>query len=141
MSEELVFLIDVVKEASSLITPDFEVKAKGNNGDLVTNFDLKIEKLKEKYPDFDIVSEENNSDKGITENCFVIDPIDGTVNFANNLPIWAIQVAMIKNNDVVAAVIYAPRLNELYCADSRAAYFNNKKIHVNNMDIYIMDYM
>ena len=88
MSEEIVFLIEVVKEANSLITPDFEVKAKGNDGDLVTNFDLEIEnfiieKLKEKYPNFDIVSEEYNSNKGITKNCFVIDPIDGTVNFAN----------------------------------------------------------
>ena len=141
MSKDLLYLIEVVKEANNLITLDFEVKAKGNDGDLVTNFDLEIEnfiieKLKEKYPDFDIVSEEYNSDKGITENCFVIDPIDGTVNFANNIPIWAIQVAMIKNNDVVAAVIYAPRLNELYCADNSGAYLNNEKIKVNNLDTY-----
>ena len=141
MSEELIFLIDVVKDASNLITPKFEVKAKGNNGDLVTNFDLEIEnfiisKLKEKYPNFDIISEEYNSDKELTDNCFVIDPIDGTVNFANNIPIWAIQVAMIKNNDVVASVIYAPKLDELYCADNSGAYLNNEKIKVNNMNAY-----
>lgn len=141
MSKDLLYLIEVVKEASNLITLDFEVKSKGNDGDLVTNFDLEIEnfiieKLKEKYPNFDIVSEEYNSDKGLTKNCFVIDPIDGTINFANNIPIWAIQVAMIKNSNVVAAVIYVPRLNELYCADSTGAYLNNKKIHVNDMDTY-----
>ena len=141
MSDELLYLIDVVKKASTLITSDFEVKAKGNNGDLVTNFDLEIEnfiinKLKEKYPTFDIVSEEYNSDKGLKENCFVIDPIDGTINFANNIQIWAIQIAMIKNSETVAAVIYSPKLEELYCADSSGAYLNSKKIRVNKLDTY-----
>lgn len=141
MTNDLLYLIDVVKDSSKLITSDFIVKDKGNKGDLVTDLDLKVEnyiirKLKEKYPNFDIVSEEYNSDKGLTENCFVIDPIDGTINFASNIPIWAIQVAMIKNDDVVAAVIYSPKLDELYCADKSGAYLNNKKIHVNDMDIY-----
>ena len=124
-----------------MITPDFVVKAKGDKGDLVTNFDLEIEnfiinKLKEKYPSFDIVSEEYNSDKGLTKNCFVIDPIDGTINFANNIPIWAIQIAMIKNNEVIAALIYSPKLDELYCADESGAYLNNKKIKVNELNTY-----
>ena len=141
MSDELKFLIDIVISASKLINPNFEVKSKGNNGDLVTNLDLEIEnfivnKLKEKYYDYDIVSEEYNSDKGLTDNCFVIDPIDGTINFANNIPIWAIQVAMIKNKETVAAVIYAPTFDELYCADNTGAYLNNNKIHVNNLDTY-----
>ena len=141
MSNDLLYLIDVVKEASRLITADFEVKAKGDKGDLVTNFDLEIEdfiitKLKEKYPNFDVVSEEYNSENGLTENCFVIDPIDGTINFANNIPIWAIQVAMIKEKNVIAAVIYAPKLNELYCADKSGTYLNNKIIKVNKMDTY-----
>ena len=141
MSNDLLYLIDVVKEASRLITSDFEVKEKGDKGDLVTNFDLEIEdfiitKLKEKYPNFDIVSEEYNSENGLTENCFVIDPIDGTINFANNIPIWAIQVAMIKNNEVTAAVIYSPKLDELYCADNSGAYLNNNKIQVNKLDTY-----
>ena len=141
MSNDLLYLIDVVKEASRLITADFEVKAKGDKGDLVTNFDLEIEdfiitKLKEKYPNFDVVSEEYNSENGLTENCFVIDPIDGTINFANNIPIWAIQVAMIKNNEVTAAVIYSPKFDELYCADNSGAYLNNNKIQVNKLDTY-----
>lgn len=141
MSKDLKYLINVVKDAANLITPSFQVKSKGNNGDLVTNFDLEIEnfiiaKLKGKYPNFDIISEEYNSDRKLTDNCFVIDPIDGTINFANNIPIWAIQVAMIRNNEVTASVIYAPKINELYCADSFGAYLNNKKINVNNMDTY-----
>ena len=95
MTKELKFLIDTVKEASKLITEEFEVKAKDNKGDLVTNFDYEVEQfmineIKKAYPNFNIVSEEFNSNEGLTDNCFTIDPIDGTINFANNIPLWGI---------------------------------------------------
>lgn len=129
------FLIYIVKQAADLITPEFVIKAKDDAGDLVTNFDFEIEnfiitKIKEKYPDFDIVSEETNSHKELTKNCFVIDPIDGTINFAHNTPLWGIQVAAVKNFEPCTSVIYLPRLNELYCADKTGAYLNGKKISV-----------
>lgn len=132
------YLINVVKEASNLIKDEYEVEEKGNNGDLVTNLDLEVEqyiikRLKEKYKDFDIISEEYNFNSKLTDNCITIDPIDGTINFANNLPFWVIQVGLIKNKKTVAAVIYAPKLNELYYADETGAYLNNKKIHVNDL--------
>lgn len=140
MIKEVKFLSDIVKKASMLITDDFEVKAKDDNGDLVTNFDYEVEKyiideLKKEYPKFDIISEEFNTDGKLTENCFVIDPIDGTINFANKLPEWVIQVAMIKNSEIVAAVVYAPKLNELYIADKSGAYLNGKSIKVNNLPV------
>ena len=138
MTEELKFLTDIVKDASKLITDDFQVKAKGSEGDLVTNFDFEIEKfiiekIKKVYPDFAIVSEEFNSKNGLEKNCFTIDPIDGTVNFAHNIPLWGIQVACIKNGEPCAAVIYLVKLNELFCADETGAYLNGKKIKVNPM--------
>lgn len=140
MTKELEFLIKTVKSASTLITEEFEVKAKGDKGDLVTNFDYEIEEyiineIKKEYPSFDIVSEEFNSNQGLTDNCFTIDPIDGTVNFAHGIPLWAIQTACIKNGKTCAAVIYIPKLNELYYADENGAYLNNKKISVNNLPV------
>ncbi|MDO5556751.1 MAG: inositol monophosphatase [Clostridia bacterium] len=140
MIKELEFLIDVVKNASLLINEDFEVKAKGEDGDLVTNFDFEVEKyiierIKEKYPDFKIVSEEYNSHNELSDNCFTIDPIDGTINFAHNIPLWGIQVACIKNSKTCASVIYLPRLNELYYADENGAFLNNKKIQINNCSL------
>lgn len=139
MIEELRFLIDTVKEASKIITEDFEVNAKGTKGDLVTNLDYEIEKfilneIKNKYPNFDVVSEEFNSKKELTENCFTVDPLDGTVNFANNIPLWGIQVACIKNSKTCAAVIYLPKLNELYYADESGAYLNDKKLVLNKSE-------
>ena len=134
------FLISIVKQASKLITPQFTIKAKDEKGDLVTTFDYEIEKfliakLKKKFPNFDIISEEFNSNAKITKNCFTIDPIDGTINFANNLPLWAIQVCMVKNGSSCSAVIYCPKLKELYYADKSGAFLNNKKIKVNPLPI------
>ncbi len=102
MSKDLKFLIELVKGASNLITDEFEVKAKDDKGDLVTNFDYEIEKymidkIKSNYPDFSIVSEEYNSNECLTDNCFTIDPIDGTINFAKSIPLWGLQVACIRN--------------------------------------------
>ena len=140
MTKELKFLIDTVKNAANLITEDFEVKAKDDNGDLVTNFDYDVEQfiieaIRKNYPDFTIVSEEFNSNKGLANNCFTIDPIDGTINFAHNVPLWGIQVACVKDGKTCAAVIYLPKLNELYYADENGAFLNDKKISVNKMSI------
>lgn len=141
MSNELEFLIKLVKEASSLINDQFEVKEKKGElvGDLVTNFDYEIEKymidsIKVNYPDFSIISEEYNTEKELTDNCFTIDPLDGTINFAHNIPLWGIQVACIKNKRTCAAVIYLPKLNELYYADENGAFLNDKPISVNKLD-------
>ena len=135
MIKETKFLIKTVKDAAKLITEDFVVKAKDDKGDLVTNFDFEIEnfiinKIKQRYPSFDIVSEEFNSKKELTNNCFVIDPIDGTINFAHNLPLWGIQVACVKEGEVVSSVIYLPKLKEMYYADESGAFLNKKPIHI-----------
>lgn len=133
------FLIRNVKKARDLISGKLKITPKDKTGDLVTNFDLTIEKFlikkfKRTYPDFDIISEEFNGDKKISKNCFVIDPIDGTNNFARKIPIWGIQIACIKNGETVASVIYLPTFEELYSADKSGAYLNDEKIHINRQD-------
>ena len=137
MIKESEFLIRVCKEAAGLITDDFALSVKGGRGDLVTDFDFKVEKfiideIKKEYPTFEIISEEYNPTVKLTENCFVIDPIDGTINFAYGIPLWGIQTACIKNGKTVASVIYLPKLNELYHADDEGAFCNGQKIHVSN---------
>lgn len=133
MTKDLQFLVEIVKQAGDLITDDFVVRAKDKNNDLITNFDFEIEKfliekLKEKYPKFSIISEEFNTDVKETANYFTIDPIDGTINFAHNLPLWGIQVAMIKNHETCASVLFLPRFDEIYYADKTGAYQNGRKL-------------
>ena len=135
MNKDTKYLIDMIIEASKIITPEFEIKAKNDQGELVTNFDYEIEnfiisKLKERYPKFEIVSEEFNSRKAITKDCFVIDPIDGTDNFAHGVPLWGIQVACIKDEKPCCSVIFLPKLNELYYADNSGAFLNGQRIFV-----------
>lgn len=140
MDTELKFLLDITKDAEAIVSEHFSVSAKGGESDLVTDLDIKIEnflieKIRASYPDFDIVSEENNFQNAVTENCFVIDPIDGTINFANHLPLWVIQIACKKNGKTVASVIDFPKLKLLFYADSSGAYLNGNTISVHQVDI------
>lgn len=140
MKKEIDFLKSVVLKANDISNKSFEINTKGAENDLVTNLDLEIEKfliseIKKEYPNFDIISEEYNTNNQITENCFIIDPIDGTINFANNLPLWGIQIACVKNGKTIASVISLPRINEFYYADETGAYLNDKKIRVNEVSI------
>ncbi len=138
--KEIEFLKQTVREAEDISIQDFKVESKGAENDLVTSLDLKIEdyiinKIKEEYPDFNIVSEEYNTNNQVTDNCFIIDPIDGTINFANNLPLWGIQIACVKNGNTIASVISLPRINEFYYADETGAYLNDQLINVNEVPI------
>ncbi len=138
--KEIDFLKKTVLEANKISNNPFKVRNKNSENDLVTNLDLEIEKflideIGKEYPNFDIVSEEYNTNNQITDNCFIIDPIDGTINFANNLPLWGIQVACVKNGKTIASVISLPRINEFYYADETGAYLNDEKINVNEVPI------
>ena len=137
---EIEFLKRIINEANEISKKRFEVYTKGGETDLVTNLDLEIEKyliheINENYPDFDVISEEFNRNGTVTDNCFIIDPIDGTINFANNLPLWGIQVACRKNGKTIASVISFPRINEFYYADETGAYLNGKQISINEVPI------
>lgn len=139
MTKELRFLIKIIKKSSKKIEANYDIERKGNSVlDIVTTNDYKVEKyliseIEKHYSDFNIVSEEYNKNNKLTENCFTIDPIDGTINFANNIPLWCIQVACIKEGKTVAAAIYFPKLKEMYAADINGSYLNNKKIRVNGL--------
>jgi len=90
MTKDLEFLLRICKQAGELVTDDFAVKSKGGGTDLVTSFDYEIEQfiinqIKKEYPNFGIISEEFNPKAKLTANCFTVDPLDGTVNFAHGL--------------------------------------------------------
>ncbi|MCL2569819.1 MAG: hypothetical protein FWE16_01265 [Firmicutes bacterium] len=160
MTTETIFLVDAVFNAAKMINDDFCVASKDNKGDLVTSLDFEIERfiidrINDKYPTFDIISEEFNPQNKLTDNCFIIDPLDGTINFAHGVPLWGIQVACVKQGYTIASVIYLPKLGELYFANSHGAFvidnptnpveeiMNAKPISVNqtphNKAIYLVE--
>ena len=135
-------MIRASEKASKVLIRDFgevenlQVSKKGPT-DFVTNSDLKaekiiIEELKNARPNYSIVSEENgievNKDKN---NTWIIDPIDGTVNFLHGVPHFAISIALKSNDEIVSGLIFDPIKNEIFFAEKEnGAFFNNHRIRV-----------
>ena len=142
ISANLNIMIKASEKASKIIIRDFgeieklQVSKKGP-ADFVTNSDLKteriiIEELKKARPNYSFISEENgieiNKDK---KNTWIIDPIDGTVNFLHGIPHFAISIALQSNNEIVSGLIFDPIKNEMFYAEKdKGAFFNNQRIRV-----------
>ena len=135
-------MIKACEKASKVLIRDFgevenlQVSKKGPS-DFVTNSDLKAEKiimeeLKNARPNYSIISEENgienNKDKA---NTWIIDPIDGTINFLHGVPHFAISIALKSNDEIVSGLIFDPIKNEMFYAEKEnGAFFNNHRIRV-----------
>ena len=150
ISANLNIMIKASEKASKILIRDFgeleklQVSKKGPT-DFVTNSDLKtekiiIEELKKAKPNYSILSEEsgseNNKDK---DNVWIIDPIDGTVNFLHGIPHFAISIALKSNNEIVSGLIFDPIKNEIFYAEkNNGAFFNNHRIRVSKKKIKLM---
>ncbi len=144
ISANLNIMIKAIEKASKIIIRDFgeieklQVSKKGPT-DFVTNSDLKVEKiiieeLRKARPTFSFLSEENgkenNKDK---KNIWIIDPIDGTVNFLHGLPHFAISIALKSNNEIVSGLIYDPIKDEMFFAEkNNGAFYNNHRMRVSS---------
>ncbi len=110
--------------------------------DLVTSSDIKAEEMlkkgiKEITPHISIIAEETASqekeEKG--EYYWLIDPLDGTTNFAHRLPWFAISVALMKDKNPLLGVVFNPIIKEFFCAiKDKGAYFNEKPIKVSQTE-------
>ncbi len=109
--------------------------------DLVTSTDFSIEKfiiseIHNKYPKDRILSEELNNQTIIQDCTWTIDPIDGTYNMANSIPLFGVQCAMYSCNKLELAAIYLPHFDEMYYAEAGfGAYLNGKQIFVNKTNL------
>tara|TARA_B100001121_G_scaffold215990_1_gene189518 strand:+ start:677 stop:1387 length:711 start_codon:yes stop_codon:yes gene_type:complete len=140
-------MIKASEKASKILIRDFgeleklQVSKKGPS-DFVTNSDLKVEKiilqeLVKARPNYSIISEEhgiiNNKDKN---NTWIIDPIDGTVNFLHGIPHFAISIALKSKDEIVTGLIFDPIKNEIFYAEkNNGAFFNNHRIKVSKKDL------
>ncbi len=142
ISANLNIMIRASEKASKILIKDFgeieklQVSKKGPN-DFVTNSDLKteqiiIDELKKAKPNYSILSEEkgieNNKDEN---NTWIIDPIDGTINYLHGIPHFAISIALKSYDQIIAGLIYDPIKDEMFYAEkNNGAYFNNQRIKV-----------
>lgn len=104
--------------------------------DLVTEADLLCEKtfiesIKKTYPGHAILSEECGSVEGDADHLWIIDPIDGTTNFARKLPYFCISVGFAYQQEIQFGFVYAPIINAFYSAErGKGAFLNDEPIHV-----------
>ena len=115
---------------------DFKISNKEGINNLVTEADHAAEKaiievIQKEYPDHSILSEETGEIKTASEYKWIIDPIDGTVNFANGIPLCCVSIGLEKDGKMLMGVVYNPLMNELYFAQKGfGASLNDKKISV-----------
>ena len=141
-SPQINLIIKACMKASRSLIRDFgeienlQVSTKGP-GDFVTSADKRTEKilideLQKAHPDYGIVTEESGViNKSNLKNRWIIDPIDGTMNFLNGIPQFAISVGYEEEGEVKSGVIFNPIMNEMFCAEKgNGAYLNNSRIRV-----------
>ncbi|NLI93238.1 MAG: inositol monophosphatase [Peptococcaceae bacterium] len=117
------------------------IETKSNEYDLVTEVDKLSEEyfikaIKEEYPDHCILSEESGEyENNGSPYRWIIDPLDGTTNYAQGLPIFSISVALQQNNETILGVVYLPMLDLLFEAvRGQKAFVNGRKIMVGNKE-------
>ena len=143
-SPQINLIIKACMKASRSLIRDFgeienlQVSSKGQ-GDFVTSADKRTEKilveeLQRAHPEYGIITEETGIiNKSNNKNRWIIDPIDGTFNFMNGIPQFAISIGYEEENEIKCGVIFNPILNEMFCAEKgNGAYLNNSRIRVSN---------
>ncbi len=116
----------------------FTISSKSNVNDLVTQADKESEQvifdvIRQHFPDHYILSEEAGEIKTDSNIKWIIDPIDGTVNFANGIPICCVSIAVEQDGNMILGAVYNPFMNEFFFAEKGfGATLNENKIKVSD---------
>lgn len=104
----------------------------------VTEYDLKSERyitseISKRFPDHDILAEEGSDVEKQSPFRWVIDPLDGTVNYVHGFPVYCVSIALEYDGDIVAGVVYDPERDELFSAGTgMGAHLNKQRIQVSD---------
>ncbi|MDP1833706.1 MAG: inositol monophosphatase [Candidatus Moranbacteria bacterium] len=134
------FIVEVLEEASGIARDNFGkvsgVAKAGDNNQVLTETDLEIGqmivgKIQKYFPTHNIIDEEAGVIDKKSNLTWVVDPIDGTSNFANGIPLYGIMIGLLENDAPIAGGIALPSYAEIYVAEKgQGAYCNGKKIAV-----------
>ena len=126
------------KELVRFFNGDFKITNKEGINNPVTEADHASEKaiievIKSNFPDHFILSEEAGEIKMDSNYKWIIDPIDGTINFANGIPICCVSIGLEFEGEIIMGAVFNPLMNEFYFAEKgKGATLNDKKIIVSN---------
>lgn len=107
----------------------------------VTEYDLKSERyiishISKRFPDHAVLAEEGSGAREKSPFRWIIDPLDGTVNYAHGFPMYCVSIAVEFEGDIVAGTVYDPERDELFHAGLKmGAYLNQKRIKVSSEKI------
>jgi myo-inositol-1(or 4)-monophosphatase len=113
-----------------------QITYKGRDLDLVTTADTESERsivslLTQRFPGVGVLAEEGGESPGDAERRFIVDPLDGTTNFAHGYPLFAISIAYEKEGEIRVGVVYDPMREELFVAEKGdGAFMNGRRLCV-----------
>ncbi|MCL1972829.1 MAG: inositol monophosphatase [Endomicrobia bacterium] len=93
-----------------------------------------IKVIKSVFPEHGILAEEDGVNETKNDFCWIIDPLDGTVNFVHGVPIFCVSIGLKYKNEIISGVIHSPEIKEVFAAEKgKGAYLNGKKIRVSRI--------
>ncbi|MFH1544704.1 MAG: inositol monophosphatase family protein [archaeon] len=139
MNEFTKTAVKAAKEAGKIIMSQYgraERLSDKSEKEILTKADLEAEKkiistIKESFPDHSIYSEEKGKEETSSDYCWIIDPIDGTTNFAHGLPFFCTAIGLKQGEEIILGVVLDPFHEELFVAEKgKGAFMNGKRISV-----------
>lgn len=136
--------LEVAKEAGQFLVKNLgqviEADRKSSRIDLVTQYDKKSEAMivdiiRDRWPDHDILAEESVPQEKSSPYRWIIDPLDGTTNYAHGYPVFSVSVALQYQEEIMVGVVYDPVREELFQAiRDKKVRLNGNKIRVSEKD-------
>lgn len=142
-SKYTLIAIDAALQAGEILrqgygTP-FSITQKEGRHNLVTEYDYLAEKsilsfLTKYVPESHFLAEESGTTGTISDTLWIVDPLDGTVNFAHQIPIFSVSIALEKKGELFCGVVYQPITHELFVAEkNKGAFLNGKQLRVSDV--------
>ena len=139
MQPSLTEVIRWARQAGEILRAGFgnhhQIEFKGT-ANLVTEMDRKSEEflistIRQRFPTHTIIAEESGLSRGSDESCWFIDPLDGTTNYAHNLPIFSVSIAYKSQGEIRLGVVYDPSRDECFYAErGNGAWLNDTRLHI-----------
>ena len=139
------FAFKITKEAADYLLENFKrdetlIARRMMAKEIVTEFDRKndsffVEKISENFPDHNILTEESGFIDRKSKYTWIVDPLDGTSNYATGNPFFSVSLAIAKNNEIIFGIINAPFLGEIFTSEKgKGAFLNGKRIKVSEVN-------
>lgn len=147
MEKYLQSLIEIVKKAGNIMLEASSIASsvteKDGSANFVTEYDVRVQEylkaeIEKTVENAVFIAEEQENDPALlmSENCFIIDPIDGTTNFIRDQKHSCISVAMLGKGEVQLGIVYDPYLGEVFSAvNGKGAFLNGKPMHVSKTEL------